>query len=784
MQAFDARVSPKAGRATACSFQASTRPLRETSCLPVTTLRQRLESGLGGRYTLERELGQGGMAIVFLAHDLRHDRRVALKVLRPEISAEIGAERFLREIKLAAGLTHPHILPVFDSGEAGGLLFYVMPSMEGRSLRERLDKERQLPLGDALRITREVAAALDYAHRHNVVHRDIKPENILLHEGAAMVADFGIGKALSAGGSITQTGMAVGTPAYMSPEQASGQGEIDGRSDLYSLACVLYEMLSGEPPFTGPTAQAIMAKRFVSPVPQVRATRDVAEAVDLAVTRALASTPADRFHTAAEFAETLRAISPESGTGRHRTQASVSRSTPAPKAIAVLPLANMSADPENEYFSDGMTEEIINALAKVPGMQVASRTSSFAFKGKEVDVRQIGEKLGVASVLEGSVRKVGNRIRITAQLVNVENGYHLWSEAYDRQLEDVFAIQDEISRAIVDALKLRLGSDTGHLVAPTKNLEAYTLYLKGRFFANRVTEPGLRKALDFFQHALLQDPGYAQAYAGIADCWCNLADDWVAPDDAYPRAKAAASRALQRDPALAEAIASLGKVLCWHEWDFAGAEGQLERAVELSPNYAEAHYVLGTALPTVGRLGDAIEEMRKALALDPLSPDNSGWLARLLLYARDYAGAIAQGEKTLEVDDEFVRAYLFIGSAHLAQDDAESALQWYRRGQALEKAVRSYDALIVRALAALGRRDEAEAILARLDEESRHQYVRAEILAMGYAAVGDLDRAFESLERAFQARSAGLIYLHLDPGYEPLSNDSRFGELVRRIGLK
>ena len=750
----------------------------------MTPPQQRLEAGLAGRYTIERELGQGGMAVVFLAHDLRHDRKVALKMLRPEISAEIGADRFLREIKLAAGLTHPHILPVYDSGEADGLLFYVMPNMEGRSVRERLDRERQLPLEDALKITREVASALDYAHRHHVVHRDIKPENILLHEGAAMVADFGIGKALSGGGSLTQTGMAVGTPAYMSPEQAGGDSEVDGRSDLYSLGCVLYEMLAGEPPFTGPTAQAVIAKRFVSPIPKVRVTRDVPEAVDDVVTRALARTPVDRFPTAAELAEALRQISREGGTSAQRTPPDAQRSAPAQKSIAVLPLANMSADPENEYFSDGMTEEIINALSKVPGMQVASRTSSFAFKGKEADVREIGEKLGVASVLEGSVRKVGARIRITAQLVSVENGYHLWAETYDRQLEDVFAVQDEISRAIVEALKLRLGGDTGQLVVPTKNLEAYNLYLKGRFFFNKFTEQGLRKGLEFFQHALLQDPGYARAYAGIADCWCNLADDWVVPDDAYPRAKSAAERALQHDSELAEAITSIGKVLCWYEWDFAGAERQLRRAVVLNPNYAEAHFVFGSTLPAVGLLGEAVEELRKALTLDPLSAHFSRWLARLLLYAGDFAGAVAQSQKTIELDDAYFQAYLDIGSVHLAQGDGEAALKWYRRGQGLDSSVRSYDAFIVRALAPLGRRDEAEEILGRLEEESRRQYVRAEILAMGYAALGNLDRAFACLERAFQAKSAGLIYLHLDPGYAPLRADPRFANLVRRIGLK
>ena len=753
----------------------------------MASFEQQLADGLKGRYEIVRLLGEGGMALVYLARDLRHDRSVALKVLRPEISADVGAERFLREIKMAAGLTHPHILPVYDSGAAEGLLFYVMPNMEGRSLRERLDTEKQLSLDEAVRITREVASALDYAHRQNVLHRDIKPENILLHESNAMVADFGIGKALSGHGSLTSTGMSIGTPLYMSPEQASAELNLDGRSDQYSLGSVLYELLTGEAPFTGPTAQAIIAKRFMTPVPKVSVSRDVPDALERAVTKSLARTPADRFATLGEFSAALHAAM-RGTTGSHaahRTPPDAPKGPAAPKAIAVLPFANMSADPENEYFSDGMTEEIINALAKVPGVQVASRTSSFSFKGrKDVKIRDIGDALGVTTVLEGSVRKVGNRIRLTTQLVNVENGYQLWSETYDRQLEDVFAVQDEISRAIVDALKLRLVDDGTHLVAPTKNLEAYTLYLKGRYNYNKFSETGLRKGLDFFQQALLQDPGFARAYAGIADVWCDLADDWMAPDEAYPRAKAAAERALQRDPNLAEAMISIGKVLCWHEWKFTDAERQMRRAVELGPNNATAHYILGTTLPLVGRLDEAIEEIRRSLVIDPLYAHLSSWLARFFLYAKDYPSAIAQGKKTLEIEDNDVRAYIFIGSAHLAQGDAELALEWYQRGQSLENSVRSYDAMIVCALARLGRREEAEAILARLDEGSRQAYVRAEYLAMGYAAMGDLDRAFESLERAFQARSAGLIYLHLDPGYAPLRGDPRFADLVKRIGLK
>jgi TolB-like protein/Tfp pilus assembly protein PilF len=487
----------------------------------------------------------------------------------------------------------------------------------------------------------------------------------------------------------------------------------------------------------------------------------------------------------AAFAErVVQAIARQSHSDVKRVPPDQPRGASARKAIAVLPLANMSADPENEYFSDGVTEDIINALAKVPGIQVASRTSSFAFKGKDVDVRQIGEKLSVTSVLSGSVRKVGNRIRIVVQFVNVESGYHIWSETYDRQLEDVFAIQDEISRAIVDALKLQLVEGRADLVVPTRNIEAYNLYLRGRFFFNKYTESGLRRGLDFFQQALMRDTGFARAFAGIADCWADLGDDWVAPDDAYPRAKAAAARALEYDPNLADAMTSLGKVLCWYEWDFAAAARQLERAVSVNPSYAEAHYVLGTTLPAIGRLDEAIEEMRKAITLDPLSAQFSRWLGRFLLYSRDYAGAIAQNLKTLDLDAGYFQAYLDIGAAHLALGDPEQALTWWHKGQMLDSSVRSYDAFIVRALAPLSRHEEAAEILARLEEESQHKYLRAESLAMGYAAIGDADRAFLSLERAFQARSAGLIYLQIDPGYQSLRKDPRFGELAQRIGLK
>ena len=432
-----------------------------------------LTASLAGSYTIERELGAGGMATVYLARDQKHERDVAIKVLRSDVAASVGRERFLREIQLAAKLSHPHILPLHDSGDAGGALYYVMPSVEGSSLRDRMDAG-PLPIADAVRIAQEVASALDFAHRHDVVHRDIKPENILLQDGHALVADFGIGKAVSevAGDTLTQVGTSVGTPAYMSPEQAVGE-TVDGRSDIYSLGCVLYEMLVGEPPFTGPNVQSVIAKRFVQTPADVSALREgVSRPVARAVQKALARTPIDRYQTAAELFTALREV-----------EAPAHAKKTAPKqSIAVLPFENLSADQENEYFGDGIAEEIINALAQIEGLHVAARTSAFSFKGKHEDLRAIGEKLNVATVLEGSVRKAGTRLRITAQLIDVADGYHLWSERYDRELVDVFAVQDEIAAAI--AAKLQVTFDKSAIAtrerATPEQVEAYEAYVRGR----------------------------------------------------------------------------------------------------------------------------------------------------------------------------------------------------------------------------------------------------------------------------------------------------------------
>jgi len=480
----------------------------------------RLQVALAERYRIEREIGRGGMATVYLAEDLKHRRPVALKVLSPNLAASLGTDRFLREIEIAARLAHPHILSLHDSGQADGLLYYVMPYVEGESLRGRLIRERQLPLDDALRISREVADALDYAHGRDVVHRDIKPENILFQAGHAVVSDFGIARAIRVAGvkRFTGSGIAVGTPGYMSPEQAAGVEQLDGRSDLYSLACVLYEMLAGDPPFTGWSAQAILARQAVEPVPRLRTVRDtVPEWLEQVVTKALARAPADRFATAGDFIAALAKHGPLAVTAPAPTL--VQPLPAAANSIAVLPFVNMSAEPENEYFSDGITEEIINALSAVGSLRVASRTSSFSFKGATQDIRAIAERLQVSAVLEGSVRRADTKLRVTAQLISAADGFHLWSATYEREMKDVFAIQDEIARAIVNALKVKLTSEPRlALVEPhTDNVEAYALYLKARYFWRRKSASGLKKGIEYFEQAIALDPRYSLAYAGLAD---------------------------------------------------------------------------------------------------------------------------------------------------------------------------------------------------------------------------------------------------------------------------
>jgi len=590
---------------------------------------QRLREALAQAYTIDRELGRGGMATVYLAQDVKHDRVVALKVLHPDLAVALGPDRFLREIRLAARLNHPHILGLFDSGDADGHLYYVMPYVEGESLRERLDREQQLPIEEAVHHGRAIASALDYAHRQNIVHRDIKPENVMLYEGEAMVMDFGIAKAVSAAGSetLTQTGMMIGTPAYVSPEQAAGEMNLDGRSDQYSLACMIYEMITGERPFSGATPQAIMAKRFTeTPRPLRSVRRDVPENVEKAVMRAMATEATSRYTTSAQFAQALTSSNLVTPTD---TESLPKTAVSAAKSVAVLPFTNMSADPENEYFTDGMAEEIINALSKIQSLRVASRTASFAFRGKSEDITEIGQKLKVSTFLEGSVRKMGNRVRITAKLVNVADGYQLWSERYDREMEDIFAIQDDISQAIVKALRVILTEDEKKAIEKTRkvNMEAYDYYLRGRQSIHQLSRTSLETARKMFRRAIEIDPEYALAHAGLADCSSLLYMTMDARESNLIQGDSASQKALELDPDLAESHVARGLAVSLRK-QFDEAEREFETAMRLDPKLFEAAYYFARARMSQGRFDDAAKLFERACTLRPEDYQAPGFLAQ------------------------------------------------------------------------------------------------------------------------------------------------------------
>ena len=565
------------------------------------------------------------MATVYLAEDLKHARQVAVKVLRPElVTSGAEAARFLREIRIAANLSHPQIVPVHDSGERDGFLYFVMPYIGGESLRQRLAREGRLPVPEALVIARSVALALDYAHRQNVIHRDVKPENILLHEGQAVVADFGIARAITAAAAddLTARGLTVGTPAYMSPEQAAAERELDGRSDLYSLACVVYETLTGEPPFAGGSAQKTLSRHLVEPPLPLRQRRPtVPEQVERAVLRALAKEPENRFAGTAEFAAALTAPTAEYAAA-HRPE----------RFVAVLPFVNATPDPENEYLSDGLTDELINALANIPGLRVASRTSVFALKGRKDSLRVLGRELGASVVLEGTVRRAESRVRITTQLTEVNDGRLLWSERYDRRMDDIFDLQEEMARTIVTTLRATFLGDLGDPVSRryTDNLRAWQLYLKGRFAWNKRTREGIAEAVQYFEEAAREDPGYALAYSGLADCYALEVDYRGAPvAEGMRRAREEARRALALDEGLAEAHTSLAWVLFIHDWEWEAAGTHFLRAIALNPRYATARQWYGWLLIAMGRTDEAITQGRIALELDPASVSISrslGWL--------------------------------------------------------------------------------------------------------------------------------------------------------------
>jgi serine/threonine-protein kinase len=780
-------------------------------------LLNRLQASLADRYRIDRELGRGGMATVFLAHDLKHDRPVALKVLHPELAQVLGPDRFHREIRLCARLQHPHILSVHDSGDADGRLWFTMPYVEGEALRGRLERERQLPVNDSLRIAREVADALHYAHQHGVIHRDIKPENILLSGTHALVADFGIARALfsNADDKLTESGISLGTPRYMSPEQAVAERNIDQRTDIYSLGCVLYEMLTGEPPFTGPTPQAVLAKRLSEPVPHLRTGRDVSLALERAVTKALARSPADRFSTAAEFAEALEtdrvkddeisAPALAAPRGHRRVARAVAigltllllalggfaalrwakplRAAP-PVSTAVLPFVDLSPGKDQEYFSDGLTDELITTLSEVPGLRVPARTSSFQFKGQNPDVREVGRRLDVGSVLEGSVRKSGNRLRVSVQLVSVKDGYQLWAESYDRDLADVFAVQEEVARAIVSALRVRLTptKDSALAARPTADLQAYDLYLKGRYAWNQRTGTSLLEAVRYLEQAVARDPSFSRAWAALADAYLLVVpySGTGSVAEAWEKAQAAAQKALALDSTSAEAYTALGYGNTIYGWNWAAAEANFKRAIAADSNYANGHHWYGDFLAGRGRLEESLGEMSRAHRLDPLALQNTiewGWVSYLMHRSAEAESRI---RLALDLNPNYAQAHWRLGLVQIQQRRYPEAIASIQRSIDLGVFQPYAAGGLILAYAASGNREAARKVLEDLEHRFPREYIPPVSIAIGYGALGDTTRGLEWLNRAIDQHDIYIPENFFEPLLDPLRKDP---QVLRRMGL-
>ena len=780
---------------------------------------ERLQAALASRYRVEREVGRGAMATVYVAQDLKHDRRVAMKVLHPSLAAALGHERFLREIRIAAALSHPHILPLHDSGEAQGFLYYVMPYVAGESLRQRLDRERQLPLADAVQIAKDVADGLAHAHAHGVVHRDVKPENILLADGHAVIADFGVARALDAAGpKLTETGFAVGTPQYMSPEQALAE-PVDARSDTFALGCVLYEMLAGEPPFSGANSQALLARKLhhpPTPLPLIRDT--VPPGLAQAVQRALARSPADRFTSTREFATALTsgagvampkpAARPSAPIVRRRTVIAIavvvaglagvwawrakagSHATSA-ATIAVLPFDNLG-QPDKDYFAAGMTEEITARLGSVSGLGLVPRRATQARVGPDRTLRDIGKDLGTDYLLVGSVRwgDTTSRpppVRITLQLVRARDERQLWASTYDRTLDDIFEVQSAIASEVIERLGLELGTGERRRLAeqPTANHEAYTLYLKGRYFWNKRTAADNQTALDYFQQAVDLDPSYALAWVGIADVWIFRGFySRVAPDESFPKAKAAVMRALEFDSTLAEAHASLAHIHFEYDHEWAAAEREYRRALELNWSYAVAHHWYGGFLSGMTRHEEALREAEIARSLDPLSRIVQTWLGLRHYFAHRYEEAIAEYLKALELERDFAPAHWHLGWAYAAVGRKADAVAEAERALTLDSTNLVYLAAVGHAYALAGRANDARATLSRLAKASATRHVSAYHVAVVHIALGDTVAGLKGLERAFDEHSPWIGYLLVDPRVDAVREQPRFEALLRKAGLQ
>src|SRR5438067_3165956 len=773
-----------------------------------------------GHYKISESIGTGGMGEVYLATDITAGRTAALKLLPLRFTGDAERlKRFQQEAHAVVGLNHPNIVTVYEIGEDHSTHYIASELIEGETLRQRLMQGR-MQLSEAVDIAIQVASALAAAHEAGIVHRDIKPENIMLRlDGYVKVLDFGIAKldeqevpvTVPADEALllveTNMGSILGTVRYMSPEQACG-APIDKRTDVWSLGVVLYEMVTGHAPFTGDTPREIMASILEKEPPPL--TSYVAHAPaepQQIISRTLRKDRKERYQSAHELLEALKDL-------RHKLEfkAELKRSTAAPKlaafivlvaivvgaffafrmsrqravplppfpekSIAVLPFLDLSQANDQEYFCDGMSEEILDALAKVDGLRIVARTSSFSFKGKSTDVSEVGKKLNVENVVEGSVRRDGNRVRISAQLINARNGLQLWSETYERELQGVFALQDEITRAIVDALKIKLAiSLPAH---EQRNTEGYDLYLQGLYFSNKGSEEDLRKALSFFQRSLEKDPTFSRAWTGIAKVWFFLGDVHVKPLDAYPQSKAAALKAIALDERDAEAHCYLGEAKRILDWDLTGEDAELNRALQLDPNSAPVHFFLALLPLFRGELKEGLRLVLEAKALDPLSPIISYVATAAYLADKRIDEAIIAGQRTQRLDSHYFYLDSNLAAAYREKGNFAEAIALYTKAQDEERFPSSGLAITY---ARMGQQAEAKKILDQLLQERQSRYVSAQTIAAVYVAFGEKEEAFRWLERAAAEHCGTLQWIGFLPELGALRSDARFPQFLRRIGV-
>jgi len=730
-------------------------------------------------YKILKKLGEGGMGEVYLAEDTKLKRKTAIKLLPPHLTKnKESRERFEREAQAAAALNHPNIVTVHEIGEFEDQVFIVMEYVEGETLQELIIDNRQLSIDNCVNIAIQICEGLEKAHQADIIHRDIKPGNIIIDkDNRVKILDFGLAK-LKGVSQLTKETSTIGTIHYMSPEQVRGE-EVDHRSDIWSLGVILYEMVLGELPFNGEYEQAIMYS-IVNEYPEsiIVQRPGIHFKLERIIKKAMAKEPIERFQEISNFLGDLK----ETGKADK-----ILINDEQKTSIAVLPFTDMSPEKDQEYFCEGMAEELINALTKIGKLKVVSRTSAFQFSGKGYDIKEIGEKLNVQTVLEGSIRKAENKIRITSQLVNVSDGYQIWSEKYDRDLNDIFTIQDEISLSIVDKLKIKLFRDERIILVKhhTEDKEAYNLYLKGRYFWNRRSEVGFSKAFEFFQSAIEVDPLYALPYIGIADTY-NISGHFcfMPPKEAFENARTAATKALEIDNNLSEAHTSLAWIYTYSDRNWELAEKKYKLSIELNPEYATAYEWFSLFLAGKGRFDEAITEIRKALVLDPVSTMINAILGVILIFQRRFKEAIIQFKKTLEMNQNFPFTYIWQGMAYWGIEDYDRALVSLLKFEALAKEMTYGLGLLGMAYGLANQDNKAFEVFEKMERISENKYVSSLHKAFIFIGLSNKDKAFELMNKAYIEKDPFLFYSKTLPMYDSLRTDPRYSELLKKLRLE